>query len=110
MKLKMKLLVAAMVLGTAATTAQADVLANWGKHCAACHGKDGKGLTKAGKKAQVKDLTDAKYQESFTDDKAATNIKDGLKEDGKEKMKPFASKLSDDEIKELVAYVRKFKK
>jgi cytochrome c553 len=37
-------------------------------------------------------------------------VKEGLKEDGKEKMKPFAEKLKDDEIKTLVAHVRSFKK
>lgn len=92
------------------STARADVLENWSKHCASCHGKDGKGETKAGKKAGVKDLTDAKHQESFTDEKAIQQIKDGMKEGDKEKMKPFASKLSDAEIKDLVAHLRKFKK
>ena len=37
-------------------------------------------------------------------------VKEGLKEDGKEKMKPFAEKLKDDEIKALVAHVRSLKK
>jgi hypothetical protein len=37
-------------------------------------------------------------------------VKDGLKEDGKEKVKPFGDKLKDDEIKALVAQVRSFKK
>jgi mono/diheme cytochrome c family protein len=89
----------------------ADVQANWTKHCAACHGKDGKGETKAGKKAEVKDLTDAKYQAGFTDEQVAMQIKEGMKDkDGKQKMKPFGGVLSDDEIKELGTFVRSLKK
>jgi len=88
----------------------ADVEENWTKNCASCHGKDGKGETKAGKKAGTKDMTDAKYQADLTDEKAVKAIKEGIKEEGKDKMKPFAAKLSDDEIKALIAKVRSFKK
>lgn len=88
----------------------ADVQANWAKHCTSCHGKDGKGQTKAGRMAGVKDQTDAQYQATLKDDKMFTSIKEGLKEEGKEKMKPFKDKLSDDEIKALIGHVRSFKK
>ncbi|MCF7764227.1 MAG: c-type cytochrome [Verrucomicrobia bacterium] len=87
----------------------ADATGNWKKHCAACHGNDGKGNTKAGRKAKVKDLSDAEHQKSFTDEKAAEAIKDGVKVDGKEVMKGYGDKLSADEIKDLVAFIRKFK-
>jgi len=82
------------------------------KYCAACHGKDGKGKTRAGKKVGVKDFTDAKYQASFTDEQALKNIKEGMKNEktGKWRMKPFAKKLSDDQIKELIKYIRSLKK
>ncbi len=87
---------------------QAETAANnWGKMCAACHGKDGTGNTKAGKKLGVKDMTVAANQKLFTDDEAFAALKSGLTAtDGAEKMKPFADKLSDDEMKALVAYVR----
>ncbi len=85
----------------------ADALENYENHCASCHGKDGKGETKAGRKAQVKDLTDKAHQASFTDEVAFKGIKDGNKDEkGKEKMKSFADKLGDEEIKALVAYIR----
>lgn len=101
----------ATVLATAATTAwAADVQENWAKNCASCHGKDGKGQTKAGKIANVKDLTDAKYQESLTEEKMMKQIKEGMKEGEKERMKPYGDKLSADEIKALVKHVRTFKK
>ena len=63
-----------------------------------------------GKKLGVKDYRDAKVQGEFTDAKATQLIKDGVAEGGKEKMKPFKDKLSDEEIKALVAYVRSLKK
>lgn len=89
----------------------ADVQENWTKNCAACHGKDGKGETKAGKKADVKDLTDAKYQASFTDEQMFKQIKEGMKDkNGIVKMKAFGGTLSDEEIKALVAHVRGLKK
>jgi mono/diheme cytochrome c family protein len=93
-----------------ATAFGAEVAENWTKHCASCHGKDGKGQTKAGRMAGVKDQTDAQYQAGLKDEKMFASIKDGLKEGEKEKMKPFKEKLSDDEIKALIAQVRSFKK
>jgi cytochrome c553 len=85
----------------------ADPADNWTAQCASCHGKDGKGATKAGRMAGAKDFTSAEYQKSFSDEKAAAQIKNGMKdESGKEKMKPFGEKLNDDEIKALVGYIR----
>ena len=88
----------------------ADTPANWKKHCASCHGPDGKGQTKAGKKAGVKDQTDPEYQKGLTDEKMFASIKEGLKEDSKVKMQPFAGKLNDEEIKALVGHIRSFAK
>jgi mono/diheme cytochrome c family protein len=82
---------------------------NWTKHCASCHGKDGKADTKAGKKAGAKDLTDPKVQAEFNDAKGFSSIKDGIKDGAKVKMKPAVG-LSDAEIKALVTYVRGLKK
>ena len=88
----------------------ADAKTNWANNCAQCHGATGKGDTKMGKMLNAADLTDSKKQASFTDAQAATAIKDGVKQNGKTTMKAFGGKLSDDEIKALVAYVRKLKK
>jgi mono/diheme cytochrome c family protein len=63
-----------------------------------------------GKQLGAKDLTDAKVQASFTDAKATQSIKEGVKQGGKTTMKAFGGKLTDDEIKALVAYVRTLKK
>jgi len=107
-----KLVVMAVMLGAglAWSVQGADVAENWKAHCTKCHGEDGKGETKMGKKAGCKDYTDAKVQEALKDDKAFKSVKEGLKDGDKEVMKPFAEKLSDDEIKALVAHVRSFKK
>lgn len=79
---------------------------NWEKHCSSCHGMDGKGNTKLGRKVNIKDLTNAEFQASFTDERAFKSVKEGLKDkDGKTLMKPVEG-VSDEEIKALVAYVR----
>ena len=88
----------------------ADAKANWDTNCAQCHGKSGAANTKMGKQLNAKDLTDPKVQAAFSDAKATESIKNGVKENGKMTMKAFAGKLTDDEIKALVAYVRTLKK
>ena len=88
----------------------ADAKTNWNNNCVQCHGAAGKGDTKMGKMLNAADLTDPKKQASFTDAQAAAAIKDGIKQNGKTAMKAFGGKLSDDEIKALIAYVRSLKK
>lgn len=95
---------------SAASVMAADVQENWDKQCAKCHGKDGAGETTMGKKLKLGDYTDAAMQDSFTDEEAFNAIKDGVKEDGKTRMKALGDKLDDDEIKALVAHVRSMKK
>jgi cytochrome c553 len=82
---------------------------NWSKMCVKCHGTDGKGSTPMGKKLNLKDLSDANVQASFTDEKAFKTIKEGVKDGDKIRMKPVEN-VSDDEIKALVAHVRTLKK
>jgi len=96
---------AAMLVSVSA----ADVKENWEKSCAKCHGPDGKGDTKMGKKLEIKDFTDAKYQDSLKDEAMLKAIKEGVKDGEKTRMKAVEG-LSDEEMKALVAYVRKFKK
>jgi len=98
------------VSALAAPMAHADAAANYKKYCVACHDKDGSGATRMGKKSGARDYRDAAVQSSFTDEEALAAIKDGVKKDGKEKMKPFAEKLSEADMKELVKYIRAFKK
>ena len=88
----------------------ADAKANWEANCVQCHGKNGGADTKMGKTLNAKDLTDPKVQAGFTDAKATQSITEGVKENGKTTMKAFGGKLTPDEIKALVAYVRTLKK
>ena len=96
--------------GPAISLPAATVTENWATHCAACHGKDGRGQTKAGRLAGAKDQTDPAYQASLNDEKMFAAVKEGMKDGAKEKMKPFKEKLTDEEIKALLAHVRSFKK
>ncbi len=107
---KMLVLIAAIAMAAALTAKAADAKENYEAHCKKCHGEDGKGDTKMGKKSGCKDYTDAKVQSEMKDAQALKSIKEGMKEGDKELMKAFGDKLSDDEIKALVAHMRSFKK
>jgi mono/diheme cytochrome c family protein len=111
MLMKKLLTMTIAVLGAAALSASAaDAKAIYAKDCAKCHGEDGKGETKMGKKMGAKDYTDPKVQSELKDDAAFKAIKEGLKDkEGKVLMKPSEG-LSDEDIKALVAYMRTFKK
>ena len=67
--------------------------------CSMCHGVDGKGYSAL----KTPDFTDPKVQASLTDKEIVETIKNGKKDTA---MPPFADKLSDDQIKSLVTYIR----
>jgi mono/diheme cytochrome c family protein len=75
-----------------------------------CHGKDGQGNTPAGRKLGAPNLEEPKAQAAFTDEQAVKSIKEGIKKDGREKMKAYGNEFTDKDIHELVKYVRAFKK
>ena len=98
-----------MAICAVATASAADVKENWEKDCAKCHGADGAGKTKMGEKLHIKDYTKAEVQAKIKDEAMVKAIKEGVKEDGKTRMKAFDT-LSDEEIKALVAHIRSMKK
>ena len=102
--------VVSLYIASALSIKATDPKTNWANNCAQCHGPTGKGDTKMGKMLSAMDLTDPKKQASFTDAQAATAIKDGVKQNGKTTMKAFGGKLTNDEIKALIAYVRTLKR
>lgn len=106
---KLAVISVALLIAGAVSVRAADAKENWDKNCAKCHGPDGKGDTKMGKKLEIKDFTDAKYQASLKDDAMLKAIKEGVKDGEKVRMKA-AEGLSEDEMKALVTYVRAFKK
>jgi cytochrome c553 len=101
----------ALVLANAVLTAfGADAATNWKDQCSKCHGDDGKGETKMGKKLSIADLSDANVQAKFTDDDAFKIMKVGRTDaSGKTTMKAIEG-LSDDDLKALVPFVRALKK
>lgn len=111
--MKLSILIAAVLALVTYQTRAADaaVVANYTKHCASCHGKDGTGNTTMGKKIGAKDFTDPKVVAEIKDDHALKNLKEGVKDkNGKEIKKPFTGKLTEEEMKALIEYSKSFVK
>jgi cytochrome c6 len=70
--------------------------------CRKCHERDGRG-TKRGKGLGVPDFTDAEWQASVTDEQLIKSITVG-----KKKMPKQEGRLSPEEIKAMVRYIRFF--
>ena len=69
------------------------------KKCSMCHGADGKGYAAI----KTPDFTDPKVQASMTDAEMVAIIKNGKKGTP---MPAFGDKLTEDEIKALVTFIR----
>ncbi|MFY9753611.1 MAG: cytochrome c [Candidatus Acidiferrales bacterium] len=72
--------------------------------CAMCHGPDGSGNTATGKALQVRDLSSAGVQ-----GQSDAQLID-IVTNGKAKMPAYKGKLTDAQIKGLVAYIRSLAK
>lgn len=72
--------------------------------CAVCHGPDGKGETAVGKANKMRDLGSPEVQKQSDDELS------GIVTSGKAKMPAYGKSLKPEQIKELVAYIRSFKK
>jgi cytochrome c6 len=68
--------------------------------CASCHGADGAGQTTIGKKMALRDLRSAEVQKQSNAELTK------IISDGKGKMPAYKAKVSADELKALVAYMR----
>jgi cytochrome c6 len=94
---------ALLTLSAAGAFAQDDAAALYKSKCQVCHGPDGKGDTAAGKKLGVKDFHApevAKMSDAELFD---------ITKKGKEKMPSYDKKLTDDQIKDLIKYIRSLK-
>lgn len=77
------------------------------RHCASCHGADGRAQTQKGKFSHARDLTDAKWQDDVTDERIFNSIMNGRNVRGN--MPAFSDTVNEKEIDSLVSLVRKFK-
>jgi mono/diheme cytochrome c family protein len=94
----------ALILGSAKfAAAQDDPAALYKSKCAACHGADGKGDTAMGKKLGIKDFHSPEVAKM-----SDTELFEITKK-GKDKMPAYNGKLTDDQIKALVKYIRALK-
>jgi mono/diheme cytochrome c family protein len=91
-----------MLLAAAIPAAADDAAALYKSKCQVCHGADGKG-TAAGQKMGVRDF----HAPEVAKQSDADLIK--ITNEGKGKMPKFAGKLTDDQVKELVKYIRSLK-
>jgi mono/diheme cytochrome c family protein len=72
-------------------------------NCVMCHGVDGTGFSAL----KTPDFTSPKWQASITDKQMRVVIKDGKKGTA---MAAFRDKLSDEQVTEVIAYIRSLKK
>jgi cytochrome c553 len=75
--------------------------------CTNCHGDDGRGKTKIGKKEKIPDLTSTRWQSRHSDEQIKDTITNGSEDNPK--MKPFKDKLTPEEIDSMVKFVRGLK-
>jgi mono/diheme cytochrome c family protein len=87
-------------------THAADGAALWEKNCASCHGKGGKGDTKAGEMVKVRDLTAPDVRATLNAEVVRKAVEEGVtdKATGKSRMKAYKDKLSKDEIDAVVTH------
>jgi mono/diheme cytochrome c family protein len=93
----------ALVFSSPAPAAAEDAAKIFAKSCAPCHGKEGEPNAVFAKQG-VRSFKDAAWQKSATDAQIEKSIREGKKGT---MMASFEKQFSDEEIKGLVAYVRK---
>jgi mono/diheme cytochrome c family protein/uncharacterized membrane protein len=74
------------------------------KRCARCHGADGTGAMSRGRLSEIPDFTAASWQAQRSDTQMVKSILDGK---GTE-MPPQQGKITEEQAKRLVAYIRSF--
>ncbi|MFZ0800221.1 MAG: cytochrome c [Terriglobales bacterium] len=72
--------------------------------CSACHGSHGAGDTMLGKNLKLRSLASAEVQKQSDDELALIISK------GKDRMPSYDRKLSKDQIREVVKYIRSLKR
>jgi mono/diheme cytochrome c family protein/uncharacterized membrane protein len=88
-----------------ATKSQARAL--FEKHCAKCHGKDGTGSEARDSLPKIPNFTDASWQRKSKDAQLLASILEGKGAKGEE-MPSWRGKVSEEQARGLVSYVRSF--
>jgi cytochrome c6 len=94
-----------LLIFTPSASAADDVAAVFKAKCAACHAADGSGNSATGKALATPDLRSDEVQKQ-TDAQLIDSVTNGK---GK-KMPAYKGKLTDDQIKQLVGYIRELGK
>jgi mono/diheme cytochrome c family protein len=81
-----------------------DGAATYKSKCQGCHGADGTGNTPAGKSTKVRSFSDPEVVKMSDADLIAETT------NGKNKMPAYKGKLTDAQIKDVVAYIRTLQK
>ena len=98
------IVIALLITGVTVTASAADGAAVFKAKCSSCHGADGKGQTTMGKKFGLRDLGSPDVQKQS--DAELTKIT----AEGKGKMPAYGTKISADDLKAVVQFMRTFKK
>ena len=102
MKAMISTMALGMLLAAAIPAAADDAAALYKSKCQVCHGADGKG-TAAGQKMGAKDFQSPEVAKQSDADLAK------ITKEGKGKMPKYDGKLTDDQIKGLIKYIRSLK-
>lgn len=103
MKLLIGITAVAMICMTTTVHGQDSSETLYKAKCQVCHGADGKGETAAGKKLGAKDFHSPEVVKMSDAELLA------ITKNGKEKMPSYDKKLTDDQIKQLIKYIRTLK-
>jgi cytochrome c6 len=93
-------LVAALCLATTPAKSQGAGEKVYKAKCASCHGPEGVGATPAGKATKARDFCSDEVKKETDEEWTAIIVK------GKNKMPSYDKKITDAEIKDVVAYIR----
>jgi len=100
--IRLAVIAALLAFGIAGASAQDDAAALYKSKCQVCHGPDGKGSV-AGQKLGVRDFHSPEVAKMSDAELFEITKK------GKEKMPGYNKKLTDDQIKSLIKYIRSLK-
>jgi cytochrome c6 len=93
-----------LVAGTSAALAQSQGESTYNMQCQVCHGVTGASDTPAGRALQAKSMSDPQVE------KASDTALIAFVKNGSGKMPPFKDKLTDGQIKDVIAYIRNLEK